>query len=199
MNEQEQHWAGPSGDAYTDRNKGRGAANAAFFSRALARATGISSVIEFGAGAGENMIALRNLLPEAELTGVEINTRAFKLLQGRVDSAAQGSMLEFRTGDKRDLAFVKGVLIHIAPENIARAYEALYRASSRYVLAAEYYSPRREEVLYRGERGRLWKADFHGEITAQYPDLKLIDYGFVGRCDPMWPQDDVTWWLWEKR
>jgi spore coat polysaccharide biosynthesis protein SpsF len=31
-----------------------------------------------------------------------------------------------------------------------------------------------------------------------FPDLKLLDYGFVYRRDPAHPQDDVTWFLMEK-
>jgi hypothetical protein len=31
-----------------------------------------------------------------------------------------------------------------------------------------------------------------------YPDLKLLDYGFVYHRDPAHPQDDVTWFLIEK-
>jgi hypothetical protein len=31
-----------------------------------------------------------------------------------------------------------------------------------------------------------------------YPDLKLIDYGFVYHKDSNFPQDDVTWFIMEK-
>jgi len=34
---------------------------------------------------------------------------------------------------------------------------------------------------------------------AFYQDLQLIDYGFVYHRDPNWPQDDLHWFLMEKR
>ena len=33
----------------------------------------------------------------------------------------------------------------------------------------------------------------------KYNDLKLIDYGFSYRRDPNFPQDDISWFLLEKR
>jgi hypothetical protein len=29
----------------------------------------------------------------------------------------------------------------------------------------------------------------------RYPDLDLVDYGFVYHRDPLFPQDDMTWFL----
>jgi spore coat polysaccharide biosynthesis protein SpsF len=33
----------------------------------------------------------------------------------------------------------------------------------------------------------------------QHPELALVDYGFAYRRDPNFPQDDVSWFLMEKR
>jgi hypothetical protein len=67
---QEQFWAGQFGDDYTDRNTGARwvASNLALFSRILAATVGVRSVIEFGANRGLNLLALRQLLPDACLT-----------------------------------------------------------------------------------------------------------------------------------
>ncbi len=32
----------------------------------------------------------------------------------------------------------------------------------------------------------------------QHPTMRLIDYGFIYRRDPSFPQDDITWFLMEK-
>ena len=32
----------------------------------------------------------------------------------------------------------------------------------------------------------------------RFPNLSLLDYGFVYRRDPSFPQDDMTWFLMEK-
>ena len=33
---------------------------------------------------------------------------------------------------------------------------------------------------------------------ARYPEMKLLDYGFIYRRDRDFPQDDMTWFLMEK-
>jgi hypothetical protein len=33
----------------------------------------------------------------------------------------------------------------------------------------------------------------------RYADLTLVDYGFYYRRDPIFPQDDISWFLMEKR
>jgi spore coat polysaccharide biosynthesis protein SpsF len=53
-------------------------------------------------------------------------------------------------------------------------------------------------INYRGHKDRLFKRDFAGELMDKYPDLKLVDYGFVWRRDNNFPQDDGTWFLLEK-
>jgi hypothetical protein len=55
-----------------------------------------------------------------------------------------------------------------------------------------------------GTRREVWdvvpfKRDFAGEIMDRFPDLRLVDYGFVYHRDPQFPQDDFTWFLMEKR
>jgi spore coat polysaccharide biosynthesis protein SpsF len=33
----------------------------------------------------------------------------------------------------------------------------------------------------------------------RHPSMQLVDYGFAYRRDPNFPQDDITWFLMEKR
>jgi spore coat polysaccharide biosynthesis protein SpsF len=54
-------------------------------------------------------------------------------------------------------------------------------------------------VDYRGHAQRLYKRDFAGEMMERYPFLELLDYGFVYRRDRAFPQDDITWFLMEKK
>jgi hypothetical protein len=53
-------------------------------------------------------------------------------------------------------------------------------------------------VNHRGKNDRLFKRDFAGEILENHSEMILIDYGFVYRRDPVFPQDDITWFLLEK-
>jgi len=73
-----------------------------------------------------------------------------------------------------------------------------HRACNRYICLAEYYNPTPMEVPYRGHSGRLYKRDFAGEMLERFPDLSLVDYGFVYHRDPNFPLDDITWFLLEK-
>ena len=200
--DQERFWAGEFGNAYVDRNTGHSllAAKTAAWTRMLARAHGVGSAIELGANIGLNLLAIRRLLPAAKLAGVEINAKAHAEL-ARIPEvqAILGSFLEADLPSGFDLSFTFGVLIHIAPELLPASYDRLYRSSRRYIALMEYYNPKPMEVPYHGHQGRLFKRDFAGEMLDRFPDLRLVDYGFAYHRDPMWPLDDGSWFLLEKR
>lgn len=200
--EQEHFWAGEFGDAYIGRNPenfefgGR----AALFTRILARTAKVGSIIELGANIGNNLKVLQRILPQAELAAVEINARAVAALREWGGAEVHHcSILDFAPGREWDLSFVSGVLIHINPESLPLVYQRLYDSSRRYVCLAEYYNPSPVEIPYRGHSGRLFKRDFAGEMLTRFPDLQLLDYGFVYHRDPNFPLDDLTWFLMEKR
>jgi pseudaminic acid biosynthesis-associated methylase len=198
---QESLWAGEFGRDYAARNRGADlvASNLALFERVLSRTQGISSVLELGCNIGNNLRALRSLLPDATLRGVEINADAAAEVaawgQAEVDVA---SIIGYTAPEPVDLAFTKGVLIHINPDRLADVYTSLTSASSRYVMVCEYYNPSPVEVHYRGHDHALFKRDFAGEILDATPGLSLVDYGFTYHRDPVHPLDDSTWFLMER-
>lgn len=201
--EQEAFWAGEFGSEYIARNTGDQllAANLDFFAKALARTRSLSSCIEFGANIGMNLKALQLLYPQQEQHAIEINPQAAAEL-GKLIPAAnlhQTSILDFTPQRTWDLALIKGVLIHINPDWLPQVYDALHRAAGRYLLVCEYYNPSPVAISYRGHSDRLYKRDFCGELLDRHADLKLIDYGFAYHRDPRFPQDDISWFLMEKR
>jgi pseudaminic acid biosynthesis-associated methylase len=200
--EQESFWAGEFGDAYIARNTGDWlvASNIALLSRILGRCHEVNSVLEFGANTGLNLKAIRALAPHAELGAIEINDTAVEHLRawGGVQDVYHGSVLDYRPDRQWDAVLVKGVLIHLDPNYLPQVYDSVVAASKRYVILVEYYSPTPTEVPYRGHAARLFKRDFAGEMLDKHPDLRVLDYGFVWRRDPAYPQDDVTWFLLEK-
>lgn len=201
-NRQEAFWAGEFGDTYRERNTWERLAgsNIAFFARLLSRMKPIHTVIEFGANIGLNLRALHYLRPGIALHAVEINARAISELKScDFIKASHESIIDFKAKDKYDLAFTKGVLIHIHPEKLPAVYKNLYNASSKYILIAEYYNPVPVNIPYRGHEDKLFKRDFAGEMLNAYADLDLVDYGFVYRRDPNFPLDDINWFLLEKR
>lgn len=201
--EQEAFWEGEFGRSYINRNNSRElhASNLRFFSQALRSVAHISSMIEFGANVGMNLRAVMELVPNIDLHAIEINVQAAKDLAGLIgDERVQcGSILDAKIDKAHDVSLIKGVLIHINPNDLGAVYEKLYQASGRYILIAEYYSPQPVSILYRGHENKLFKRDFAGEMLDAFDDLRLVDYGFVYHRDPLFPQDDITWFLLEKK
>ena len=200
--EQEKFWAGEFGSEYISRNMGANllASNLNFFSQALSQAGKIYSCLEFGANIGMNLKALQLLYPGINLKAVEINPDAAKLLANLIGekNIFEGSIFDYPVLEKVDVSLIKGVLIHINPDLLTTVYEKLYQASSRFILVCEYYNTAPVAISYRGHADRLFKRDFAGEMREKYPDLKLVDYGFVYNRDPVFPQDDITWFLMQK-
>jgi spore coat polysaccharide biosynthesis protein SpsF len=206
----EEFWKGEFGDEYAIRNVNLVKNNEKFFEEIFIknmpvtyiddgeiaeRIIHLDSLIEFGAGTGQNIAALKTLIPRCEFVTVEINhAAASKIPYGSVHF---GSIFDNHMIEPADLVLVKGLLIHISPEQIQKAYEVLYDNSKRYILICEYYNPTPVEVPYRGHTGKLWKRDFAGEMLDRFPGLKLVDYGFTYHRD-LYPQDDLTWFLLEK-
>jgi spore coat polysaccharide biosynthesis protein SpsF len=199
--DQEAFWAGDFGSEYSSRNRGPAlqASNLAFMARALGMAQGLASCVEFGANIGMNLQALRLLYPAMSLHGIEINADAAKELAELIgkDNVIEGSIFDAKP-PVCDLALIKGVLIHINPDFLLQVYDKLCASTRRWLLVAEYYNPSPVTISYRNHMDRLFKRDFAGEIMERHPELRLVDYGFVYRRDPVFPQDDITWFLMEK-
>ena len=204
ITEQEEFWQGEFGDEYMKRNVGGQlqSAKIADFSVFLRGARGLESSLEFGGNIGLNEIALSTLIPNIKMGVVEINETAAKQCCKIPNTKVyQQSIFDFETEERFDLTFTCGVLIHINPEMLDIVYEKLYIYSSKYILIAEYYNPTPVEVEYRGNKGKLFKRDFAGEMLDKYQDLQLIDYGFrYYRGDfSLSASDDITWFLMEKK
>jgi pseudaminic acid biosynthesis-associated methylase len=201
--EQEKFWAGTFGTEYIGRNQGDVllASNLNFFSTALRNARDLASCIEFGANIGMNLKALKLLYPKMTAHGIEINVDAAQELAKLISAqhVYQSSILDFVPSRQWDLTLIKGVLIHINPEVLHSVYDKLVASSGRYLLVAEYYNPAPVAIPYRGHQDKLFKRDFAGEIMDRHPQMRLIDYGFAYRRDPNFPQDDITWFLLEKK
>ena len=203
--EQENFWAGEFGDEYILRNESASmlASKIAFFSQCLRKCVDMhryDGALEFGSNIGLNLKAIGTLFPNINMTAVEINEKAAKICKeiNGVD-VFNGSIFDFSSEKKFDLTFTCGVLIHINPNKLDIVYEKLYNYSNRYILVAEYYNPSPVEISYRGNKDRLFKRDFAGELMDKYKNLDLIDYGFVYHRDNNFPDDDINCFLLEKK
>ena len=199
--EQEQFWAKGFGNEYPSRNEGEKmiSSNLALFSKILKNCPSLDSAAELGCNIGLNLIALHRINRQLKLRGYEINEKA--ALAARKENIAEivnTTVVEtLDASQKFDLTFTKGVLIHINPEMLPIVYQNLYDLSNRYILVCEYYNPAPVSIEYRGNKDRLFKRDFAGELMRKY-NLKLIEYGFNYQHDPYFTNDDSTWFLLSK-
>ena len=205
--EQEEFWAGEFGTEYSDRNVGANilASNIALFADIFKRTPKLNSVIEFGANIGLNLRALDLLYPGLEQVAVEINEAAAKKINDALPNSKVFNLAisDFDPGmlsnGPCDLAVIKGVLIHINPDQLKIVYKKLYQSTNKFILICEYYNPKPDTVSYRGHSDKLFRRDFAGEMLDTYADLKLVNYGFAYHRDPSFPQDDLTWFLIERK
>jgi pseudaminic acid biosynthesis-associated methylase len=205
--EQEKFWAGEFGTEYSDRNVGANilASNIALFADIFKRTLKLNSVIEFGANIGLNLRALDLLYPGQEQVAVEINEAAAKKINDALPNSKIFNLAisDFDPGmlsnGPCDLALIKGVLIHINPDQLKMVYKKLYESTNKFILICEYYNPKPDTVSYRGHSDKLFRRDFAGEMLDIYSDLKLVNYGFAYHRDASFPQDDLTWFLIERK
>ena len=199
--EQEQFWATDFGNDYPSRNEGEKmiSSNLALFSKIFKNCPEVQSVAELGCNIGLNLIALNRINKQLKLRGYEINEKAAKTASEEdIAEIVNTTVVEALDASTTfDLTFTKGVLIHINPEMLHAVYQNLYDLSSRYILVCEYYNPSPVSIDYRGNKDRLFKRDFAGELINKY-GLKLVGYGFNYQHDPYLTQCDSTWFLLSK-
>lgn len=197
----ERYWAGEGGDAYNERNDYAQLVpnNLHFLSTALRKVQRPETIMEVGPNLGHVLQACSLLFPSAALSGVEINqtaiTELHKRFEGKHLQLYHDSILDFTPQTTYDLVLVKTVLMFIEAEYLPAVYEKLYQMSKRYLLIAEYYNPTPTHIEWRGSR--IYKRDYVGELLDAYPELSLVDYGFIYHRDTFF-QDDLTWFLLEK-
>lgn len=170
MNDQEAHWKGPEGSAYTKRNRVAWTKRIPFW-KSILEIADPSSVLDVGCNAGWNLLALRSLNRHLYLRGVDLNVDALVEACGHNLDAREVGASEVGTLWPRrfDLVVTSGVLIHVAPQYLGKTMESIVRASKEWVLAVEYEAEQEESVVYRGVEDRLWKRPF-GRL---YEDMGL--------------------------
>jgi len=194
MNKQQELWQGQFGNEYHVRNVETN--RTAFWYNAL---RGIihdfGSVLEVGAGKGDNLEAIRAWNGKARVTGIDINESACKVMAERGIVAIHGPFPQVKVDNRYDLVMTRGFLIHVPQVYLKETLERIYELSNRYICVAEYYSPNRRKVNYRNITNAMWTGDYAGMLMKLHPDLRLVNYGFSYWQDG---GNDVTWFLMEK-
>ncbi len=133
-------------------------------------------ILEVGANFGGQLEVLRSM-GFTNLYGVELNPSIADFGRKRVRgiNLIEGDALNLPFKDGYfDFVFTSGVLIHIAPKDRAKAMREIHRCSKKYIWGFEYFAEKSQEIVYRGNRNRLWKADFPAIFQKQFPKLKLV-------------------------
>lgn len=133
-------------------------------------------ILEVGANFGMQLRILQNM-GFTNLYGVELNPDIadFGRKSVRGINLIHGDALDLPFKDGYfDLVFTSGVLIHIVPKDRAKAMREIYRCSKKYIWGFEYFAKKSQEILYRGNKGMLWKANFPALFQKQFPKLKLV-------------------------
>ena len=181
-------WKGEFGRSYTDRNTLAPAAVDALYRKnyGLSRTeinqsflqdmSPATSFLEVGCNTGNQLLLLQEMgFPN--LSGVEVQPYALEIAESRTRNVAlkAASALSLPYADQSfDVVFTSGVLIHIAPEDLPRAMDEIYRCATTFIWGLEYYAPSLTEVNYRSHSGLLWKMDFAKGYLERFPDLELV-------------------------
>jgi len=197
MNDQEKLWAGEFGNAYHERNALQ--YRLEFWLNVLRKVNDqpIQSVLEVGAGKGDNLRTLQTLYPEARYAAIEINVKACEAMRDLGITVFNCPSTTLNTvNPKQDLVISRGFLIHVPEQDLGATLRLLFTSSARYIFIGEYFSPERREIMYRGYPNALWADDYAGRMMAMYPGkLAIVDTGFAYSGNG---GDDITWFLLEK-
>ena len=189
LTKQLEKWSGEFGRNYTNRNlygvrqlddfykKTWGTARREMNRQFLLPIKGkISRLLEVGSNVGNQLATLQNQGFE-NLYGVEIQHYAVEKSKSLTKNIniIQGSAFDIPFKDGYfDLVFTSGVLIHIAPKDLPKALDEIFRCSRRFIWGFEYYGDRHTEIKYRGNNDLLWKANFREIYLKLFKSLKLV-------------------------
>lgn len=155
--------------------------------REFLRGLKIANILEVGSNVGAQLLIL-NEMGYKNLYGIDLQEGAVDMAKantrGRDINIIKGSAFDIPFKDSWfDLVFTSTVLIHIAPGDIGKVIDEMYRCTDKYILGYEYFSKDYTMIDYRGQKNLLWKADFPELFVKRHPDLKVIRKKIYRRLD----------------
>jgi len=133
-------------------------------------------ILEVGSNVGNQLLLLQKM-GFKNLYGIEINDYAVELSKQSTNNIniIQGSAFDIPFKNEYfDLVFTSGVLIHIPPPDINLVLNEICRCAKEYIWGFEYYEEKYTEIIYRGKKDLLWKANFAQLYLGLFDDLELI-------------------------
>jgi pseudaminic acid biosynthesis-associated methylase len=185
-------WTAEFGKEYTDRNslqpeqldeilrkRYSGCSKTDIFRDVLVKHVNADArILEVGSNLGLQLSLLQNLQPALKLYGIEPMDYAIE--QGRTRSKTinflPGSAFDLPFKDNYfDVVMTNGVLIHIDPAQLPKAFAEIYRCSAKYIFFHEYYAEKAQEIEYRGSGGLMWKMNYMEAFMSQFKDVKVVE------------------------
>ena len=188
-----QEWKGAFGREYSDRNafsvkelddlyeRNFGLSRTELNKKFLNEIKPNDKILEVGSNIGNQLICLQEMGFKS-LYGIEPQFYAVERLKKRTEgiNIIRGDAFDIPFKNKFfDVVFTSGVLIHINPKDIKKAMYEIYRCSSLYIWGYEYYSEDYKDIMYRGKKGLLWKANFPKMYQDLFPSLKLVKIEYI--------------------
>ena len=185
---QTEKWQGEFGQAYTKRNphtvqdtnslyqKLYGVTRIEMNREFIGALPSSIRILEIGSNMGAQLLMLQEMGFQ-NLYGIEIQLEAIEFSKSvsRRMHIIPGTASDVPFKDSFfDLVFTSGVLIHISPCDIRNVMKEVYRCSRRYIWGFEYFAEEYTEIVYRGEKNLLWKADFPRIYLDLFQDLRMI-------------------------
>ena len=186
--DQMQQWSSEFGKEYTERNphtievmdelykKQFGLTRTELNLTFLGNFDRSTRILEVGSNVGAQLHGLQKI-GFKNLYGIEIQPYAVEVSKQNTKNInlIQGSAFDIPFKDGFfDLVCTSGLLIHIAPEDIANVLDEIYRCTRQYIWCFEYYAEEYTEINYRGQRNLLWKTNFSRLFLDRFSKLRLV-------------------------
>lgn len=188
MPKQTEQWSGDFGREYTQRNpqsfeemealyfKDFGLSRTELNRKFLDGMDRSMRILEVGSNLGNQLVCLQRM-GFKKLYGIEVQCYAVEMAKSTTKGIniieGDASDIPFKDGFF-DMVFTSRVLIHIAPKNLNDVLNEVHRCTKRYIFGFEYFSDGTKEILYRGYKELLWKADFCQKYMDLFTDLTLV-------------------------
>lgn len=185
---QEKFWQGEFGKKYTDRNTRDnkewenfyldtwGVTKQTINEKLIGYLPKDIKILEVGSNTGMQLNCFQQMgfknLYGIELQGYAVEkskefTKGINIIQ------SSGFDIPFKD-NYFDLVCTNGLLIHIHPNDHNRIMAEMVRCTKSYIMGFEYYAPETTDIIYRGNSGFLWKADFAKIFINNFFELKEL-------------------------
>jgi SAM-dependent methyltransferase len=203
MTEPARLWSGEFGNRYTERNiEFNDVFRTELWDMLLPAAC--TSVLEVGANAGQNLQAIARKRA-VDFYATDINPGNVERLAAT--GLVRNANLRCEPAHKlsfpdsiADLAFTRGVLIHIPAGELIASMREIHRCAGKWIICGEYCAGSRNEEMIVSENyppGTCWRRDYGSLWLDNFPDLRL-----VGEPLFCWwrttGEDNLTYWRFEK-